>query len=131
MKALSKDQIKERGEHVARLREKHDSLEQAIGVYNAALAENQTTVEEALRELNEEIELGKNWVEAVAQEQNDYFDNKTEKWQEGESGQNYDAWKELYENVTGTDELTIEFPDPIEVPDCELPDELENLPDEP
>jgi predicted nuclease with TOPRIM domain len=131
MKALSKEQIRERADLVTKLREKHESLTETIEVFNAALTTHQKAVEEALQSLNGVIVEGKDWLEGISQEQSDYYEDKSEKWQEGENGQNYDAWKELYENVSGTDELTIEFPDPLEVPDCELPDELENLPDEP
>lgn len=45
------------------------------------------------------IEQAADALEAAAQEARDYFDEKSEKWQESDAGVSYSAWAEELENA--------------------------------
>jgi hypothetical protein len=131
VKALSKEQEKEKAELVDAIRAAHTKLEDALGVFNARLVEEQGDVQEKLDALNAKLQEASEWAEGVVSEMQDYYDERSEKWQEGDDGQNYDAWKDGYEDLDFED-LKIDFPEEIGIPDCpSVADDLEALPDEP
>jgi chromosome segregation ATPase len=130
MKALSKGQGKEKADLIDGVRTAHAELETAIGTYNEALTEEKGKVQEKLDALNAKIHEVKEWTVDLASDMQNYHDEKSERWQEGENGQNYSSWKDGYENLD-TDDVEIEFPEDLEVPACAVADDLENLPDEP
>lgn len=104
MKKLSKSQVEERGRHMAKLEETQVALEQAIAAYKAALVEAQQ------------------FCAGVAEEIRAYFDDKSEKWQEGERGQAYEEWATGWEGV--------EFPE-VDEPSEQAAEVLGALEEEP
>ena len=69
------------------LREAKDKLVIAIDEYNAATTDPRAAVESALKEYNEALAEAKGFAEDIANEAESEFDNKSEKWQEGDRGQ--------------------------------------------
>jgi len=130
MKALNQEQTKRKGELIDEIRTAHNELDTAVQAYNTAMAAEKIKVEEKLETLNEKIRDSKEWLGDVHSDMDSYFDERSEKWQEGENGQNYSTWKDTYDQVT-TDDVTIDFPDDLDLPDCETPSEMEDLADEP
>ena len=130
MKALSKEQDQKKIDLVDAIRTAHDELETAITEYNAAMEEEQDKVQGKLNALNEKIREASDWATGIASEMQSYYDEKSERWQEGENGENYLSWKEEYEGLS-TDDVEIDFPEDMEVPVCDVADDLESLPDEP
>lgn len=71
-------------------------------------------------------------LEEIAQDIDSYISDRSEKWQEGDTGQAYSAWKNSVESA-GSDIFEVIAPDPIFVDDVYDDAEtiLENLEDEP
>ena len=130
MKALSKDQEKEKVALIDSIRDAHAALEASVITYNAAMEKEQREVRSKLVDLNEKLQEAKGWAEGLAGDMQNYYDERSENWQEGDNGQNYDAWKSEYENFS-PDDLEIDFHEDLEVPECTGADDLETLPDEP
>jgi len=124
MKQLSKAHKADRDKHVAeltereaavrsawdRLTEAHDELTEEIQAYNGALL--------AVAAWRDEITL----------EMETYFDERSEKWQEGEAGTAYQEWMGEWQEAE-LDELEApELPDEPEFPHA---DTIEALSEEP
>ena len=60
----------------------------------------------------------------IVSEMETYYDERSEKWQEGDAGSAYADWKGEWE---GLDCATVDL---VDEPDCSLPDDLEQLPQE-
>jgi len=104
MKKLSKEQVARRNALAVDLQYKIDAVGEAVSELNAMIVQINTFAEE------------------VRQEQSDYFDERSEKWQEGDGGTEYCAWMTEWEFAL--DELS----DPTD--DVDL-DGFESLPEEP
>ena len=130
MKALDKDQEKKKTDLVDAIRTAQAELETAITNFNSVVEDEQDKVNGKLNALNEKIGEAREWAEGIASDMQSYYDEKSERWQEGDNGQNYSSWKEEYENLSA-DEVEVTFPDDLEVPDCTVAEDLENLPSEP
>jgi hypothetical protein len=123
MKKLSKTQLAELTAHVtalathkaeiddawARFEGAHDDLTTAIGEYNSALA----SVTE--------------WRDGITQEMQDYFDERSEKWQDGDAGQAYQEWIGEW---AGLELEEVDVPDLPDQPEPEHIELLENAPQE-
>lgn len=86
---LTKAQIKERDSMVAALREKAEAMTAA-----------KTAWEEAVNDYNGAISDTKTFVENLAAEFRDEYDNKSERWQEGERGEAASTFVEAWEEVS-------------------------------
>jgi hypothetical protein len=87
----------------------HNELATAIDAYNASLA--------AVTE----------WRDGIVQEMSDYQSERSDKWQEGDAGQAYQAWIDEWEGLDLDEVETPELPD---APDFEHIDTIEQLPTE-
>lgn len=114
MKKLSKEQIKARDEIAAKLRAAQDEVEAVINEANQQIQVYNTLLEEA-----------RTWSSDVGSEIRSFFDEKSEKWQEGEAGSATDSWAQEFEDF---DPSTI---DEIDEPDFAAPDDMENLSESP
>lgn len=79
----------------------HDAICQAVDAYNEELAEYSGKVQ-ALRDYRDEL---------VAEMQC-YYDEKSERWQDGEKGAAYQTWIDEWETLDIPDD-----PEPLEQPD--------------
>lgn len=114
MKKLNKAQM----ELLRKLREEvrsyQDDLEAEIHAFNEHLDVRREKVESALSDLNTKIEEANSFIEEVRSEMESYFDEKDEKWQEGEKGEAFQSWMQEWDNELETlDE--IDFPEHIDV----------------
>lgn len=121
MKKLTKEQIKQRDELSTRLASRREDFNEALENYNAAKKEAWIEVAQAIDAINEAIEAANEWKTEIASAIQEYVDNKSEKWQEGDTASEYGTWKEAYEEEF--EKLEIEEPDDVEH-DCEAYDEL-------
>jgi hypothetical protein len=80
MTKLSKDQQKKKDELFKKLEETKGALETALTSYNEVVGE--------VTEFRDE----------VVSEMDDYYSNKSDKWQEGEKGEAYSSWKDQWES---------------------------------
>lgn len=125
MRHLSKVQEKERQDHLGNIEDKITGLDAAITAYNDVMAAERFKVDKALADLNAVIAEVDEWRDAINIEQQDYFDNKSERWQEGEIGILYNQWKEEWEQEL--QQVELDLPEDLSMPDVEAKDDLENL----
>lgn len=98
MNKLSKDQQQTHTALAARLANAKDELEAAFNVYNGVLGE--------LRDFRD----------GLVSDMDSYFSDRSEKWQEGDKGQQYETWKQAWEDLELEDleELELEHGDNFE-----------------
>lgn len=152
---LTKEEKKNRDEHVKSIDSKRDDLQgainaynekmeevkaelqEAIDVYNDKMNEAKAKVEEALSDYNSALGDAKSFADDVANQGNSDFDDKSERWQEGEAAEAAREWIDAWENAE-LDEVEFDFPEEVSI---DLPEELdadvenhhetlENLPEE-
>jgi len=124
MKQLSKVHKARRDEIVAALTEKATVVEDAW----ARLTEAHDDLTEAIEAYNEALADAVGWRDDMAQEMQDYFDERSERWQEGEDGTAYGEWINEWQVADLEELVTPELPDEPEFPHA---DTLEGLPEEP
>jgi hypothetical protein len=131
MNKLSKDQIRDKAKHVEAIRLAHTDLADSILVFNKAMEAAWADVENAQEKYNATITEANDFVVGLAEKARAYFDEKSEKWQEGEKGEAHNAWVEDLESIS-LDEADLSCPDPIDEPDSEadrLDDDLTEAPE--
>lgn len=125
---LDKQDTARRNELAADLREAKGKIEDAIAVYNAAVAEARKPLEEALAGYNEVVETARGWAEDIANQADNDISEKSDRWQESDKGTAATEWKDAWEGAE-IEELEITFPDDISSDDItDMADILEALP---
>ena len=76
------------------------------------------------------VEEAKAFAERIAEEMTNYFDDRSEKWQDGDAGGEYQSWKDEWENADLDSVEEIVKPD-INMPDGPDGDTLTSLPESP
>lgn len=125
MKRLNKDHQAERDRLRNLLQEKSAAIESAWGDFEGA----HETLVNAVDEYNGAIQEVAEWRDGIVSEMQDYYDERSERWQEGDAGQEYDSWKDEWENGDFEELETPELPDQPE--GAPAIDAIDNLPDEP
>ena len=134
MAGLSKKEIKEKDALLDALRVARDAVKGAItdangevekaydthvrpalAEYNAALETATKAVEEAVDTYNEKLDALRTFFSEAQDEASNTFQDRSEKWQEGEKGQALSAWIESLEEIVNFDDLTTPDLDSIEV----------------
>jgi hypothetical protein len=129
MKTLTKKDLSDKLAHFVAIRQAHERLEQAVDAFNTTISELRIKVEAALEALNASINEAEGWREEVHTDQDSTFCDKSERWQESEAGLDYQDWMTAWD--VQLEEVQIDFPDELEMPNCDALDLLESLPDEP
>jgi glutaredoxin 2 len=91
---------------------------------NAAVEEAKGKVDDLMGKLNEKRQEAADLMEEKASDAESYFDEKSEKWQEGDNGQVYSEWKDRLRQIA--DDLGTEMDD-LEWPEVDEPDWLAEL----
>lgn len=85
-----------------------DAIEDFIEAFNDARSEGVGDIERLQSEFNEIItEEVHPFMSDIASAMQEYFDSKSEKWQEGEAGEAYLEWVSAWENELEESELTL------------------------
>lgn len=117
MKKLTKEQIAERDDLQQKLGGAYTALETAIDAFNAAVDKAWDDVEKAQTEYNQLIYDANQWQLQIVESIQEFIDDHSEKWQEGDKGQSYVAWKEEFDaEFSGVD---LEKPDELTISDVE------------
>ncbi len=119
MKKLNKQQQLEVDAAIESCQQARGQLESAIQSFNDKLEEERGAVEERLGTYNEKLAELKGIYEAAGEEARNYYDERSERWQDSDVGIAYSEWADTLESPDELDDLEIDFPDPLEV---ELPD---------
>jgi len=127
---MSKQEIKERDEFVDSLRKKLETLNAAVTKYNEVVAEAYGALEDEINDFNGSLSDARDFVERLKDDFTGQYDDKSEKWQEGDKGSVVRDWLDTFDNVSLYD-AEIEASDPVGEVDVDGIDELENLETEP
>lgn len=118
MKSISKEQLDRRTELAAKIEAAQARLLQDMNKFNEESRERYGAIEGSQRELNDLLEEVREFVDDIKLELESYYDEKSEKWQESDRGQEFYEWIGKW----NMDDLY-----PIEVPECpelEIPTEI-------
>jgi len=94
--------------------EKFSLLETAVDEYNDKTEDLQGEVGTALATYNESLEAFRSFVNGIAEDRRDEFDDKSDSWKEGDNGSAAEDWISTWENAE-LDAGTIEFPDDLKI----------------
>lgn len=115
MKKLTKHALTERDEITGKLTDTYNALEEALLTFNNAMQTVwDTDVEPAIEAYNAAVEAAKEWRDEQVGEMEQYIDERSEKWEEGEAGQRYTAWKQEYEYLE-LERVELSMPEPVEL----------------
>ena len=101
---LSNEQMAKRRALAADLRDKALTLNIAIAAFNRGVEPLAQAVADAQDDYNEILETTRNLSDSIAESAREQFEAKSERWQEGEKGQQAREWIERWE--MGLDEMT-------------------------
>ena len=124
MKRLSKAQISELDTHVEKLGKAYAQVEEAWREFEAAHQE----VASAVEAYNDAVQEAVGWRDDIVSQMQVYYDERSEKWQEGEAGEQYQAWIDEWESASIEEEL--ECPELSELSEVDHADNLGELPQE-
>src|SRR5215831_7199610 len=92
MKTFSTIRRTEHASLVERLRHKQGQLEAAIRDFNENCSDQYAHVAAARDALQEVMDEANTFLESLREDAQNYFDDRSEKWQEDEAGQQYQEW---------------------------------------
>src|SRR3974390_1904395 len=121
MKRLSKAQISELDTHVEKLGKAYAQVEEAWREFEAAHQE----VASAVEAYNDAVQEAVGWRDDIVSQMQEYYDERSEKWQEGEAGEQYQAWIDEWESASIEEEL--ECPELSELSEVDHADNLGEL----
>jgi hypothetical protein len=113
----SRGQLAQRDTLAQELRQKVKILNTAIATFNRDVAHLSRALAEAQADYNQTLELARALTGNVAEAAQQEFDAKSEKWQDGEKGQQVRQWIEQWE--MSLDDIDLDLPEPLEEIDPE------------
>lgn len=129
MNKLSKQQEREKEDHAQTIERKKEALEEALAAFNKKVDEAKQPVEEALSDLNGAIDDASRWLEETNGEMDSYYNERSERWQEGDKGSAYSEWMNSYGSEL--EQVELELPEEVEMPEVSHPETLRALLDQP
>lgn len=104
----------------------------ALAEFNAAMAGRRDSFAAVVTAYNASLEDLKGTLEAAKDEQQEEFDGKSERWQEGDRGQAAEEWITALESACDSlDPIAVALPEEVEAPDFPDLDDIEALPSQP
>lgn len=115
-KSLSAAIVKRRAEFLDKLRQAKDSLEAAVERFDREMAVNRENVEERLNAYNTILACLRDLRDETVSDLEAVAEDKSDRWQESQAGQDHAAWVERLNDVE-LDDVEVEFPEePLDVP---------------
>ena len=124
MQKLSKTEEAQLDTYMAALVEAYEALGAAAETFNAALEEAWAAFAQEQERYNAVVDDWNAWRLQVGADGREYFDERSEKWQESHKGQAYAAWIEPYEDEYLFERSTLESPEPVEIEVNDPTDEM-------
>jgi hypothetical protein len=126
---LSKADQKRKQDLVDRIRAERDRLEDAARAFNEAVDKAAGPLEAATNKYNEALDEARTFAEEIAGDIESHYDDKSERWQEGERGQ---AVQEMLGEWQGfeAEDVEVHRPEEYEPGGEHAADALESLPEE-
>jgi hypothetical protein len=119
MKRLTKEHRAAYENHKETLEELRSNACDAVETYNYEL-ECLDSPAPALEALNEAIGEFNSWVTEVQEQMRGYFDERTEGWQEGEKGEQYQAWIDSLDYEVDDVDTEPDAPTEMDEPEIEI-----------
>src|SRR5215469_7379384 len=107
MKKLSKAQAQEWSDLIKKVNEAKDDLDGAWGRVESAVEDANTEV----TKYNDALGAAAAFRDEIVGEMDDYMSERSDKWQEGEAGEAYSAWKDEWEGLDLDEIADIDIPD--------------------
>jgi hypothetical protein len=128
---LTKQERGEQTAHVSALQEAAAKLTRAVEDYNAAAATAwEKLIVPALEAYNNTLDEARAFAENIASNVESFYDEKSEKWQEGDRGSAVQDMQDEWISFDAS-EVEIDAPDELDEPDLGHAADLEGLPVEP
>jgi DNA repair exonuclease SbcCD ATPase subunit len=122
MKKLTKEAISERDDLQERFGTAFTTLETAVDAFNTAVDKAWEDIETARDDYNELISDANQWQLGIVEAIRKFIDDHSEKWQESDKGQQYESWKNEFEEEFPT--ISLDKPDELTISDVEDMSEL-------
>ena len=119
MSKLSKEQIARYEAFAKQLGDAKGELENAVLAFNDKIDEAWADVEAAQTAMNEVVQEANAFCQEVADEAQGEFDDRSEKWQEGERGEAVATWIEEWAGLE-LEEADYFKPDALEEPEVDV-----------
>ena len=126
---LTKAEHHERALIVEKLTEAKTEVEEAIAAFNAKMEEAWAEVSAKIETYNETVTAAAEFRDNIVEQRQGEWDDKSERWQEGDRGQSAQGWISEWEGAS-LEPLEVEQPEELEVPDMDHDETLGGLPDE-
>ncbi len=118
MKKLSDEQMRERDDLVGKVEEAKQHLTDKLEEYNTEVKRLFQGPSDACDELNMAIADVRQWAEDLHAETRDYFDNRSEEWQESKAGEAYSDWSSEFDDAASrVDDVELEQPEELSLQD--------------
>lgn len=124
MKSLTKEHEASRTRLIGELQEAYKKVEEQFAAHTAITEK----VNEAIAAYNDVCQNVETFRDEVTTDMQSYIDERSEKWQDGDSGQEYTSWKETWDALECSGFETVQEET---VFDEELSSALSDLPGEP
>ena len=112
---FSADEKKRLDVLIAKFASEADDVEIEVGEYNEGVKELRAKLDERLEKLNEARDELRGFIEDMHSEMDSQYDDKSEKWKEGERGEATRTWIDKLDEIKGEIEDDIEIDKPEEV----------------
>jgi hypothetical protein len=126
MKKLSTTDEAKRTALIGRLREATEKVEAETEKFNAAVSSAFNLLRGAINAYNEVVQEAEEFRSDIDSQMEDYQSERSEAWLDGEAGLNYQSWRDEW--AENFEDLEVDEPEAIELPELEHADKLENIP---
>ena len=122
MKHLSRPQEDARAKLLDELRNAKAAVEETVAAVNSAIDEK---VNGAIGNYNTALTALAEFRDDIVSQMEEYYDTRTESWQNGDAGSNYSSWKDEWEGVDLNEIDEVDF---VETPDMNHDEDADALP---
>lgn len=119
----------EKAKHQADVQEAWAGLDTAVTSFNDAKREAWAKVEDAHGVYLEKVHAANEWRDGIASAAADYYEERSDKWKEGDAGGQYGAWVEALGNEFAEPD-SLDEPDDVDAPE-DASDAIGEVPEDP
>ena len=130
MRKLNKEQINRLEDLADKLEAADKAVLDAVNQFNEKRAELFEAVTKALEARNGVATNANDFFEEIRNDQTDYFESKSERWQESDAASSYSDWMDQFADID-LESIEIEEPEELEYNPDITADELRELGTEP
>ena len=114
MKRLLKDQMEIYESRQKDIEAAQDAANVMIHKYNE-MVQNLPCIDEVIGTLNAHITSYNDWIDSLRDEMQCYFNDRSDRWQEGEAGEQYQEWINSFEDLEDNE---------VEPPEIDMVEEI-------